>query len=129
MEEETAMVAPTGRGAEPWSLKTVAIATWLPAERQASTSGKTSFIGLSHFSIGRARLMQRGRGASLASMVAGAVQPGRRVIRPRREVTRSGGQVARLRPGRGDRRVLPGSASYGWAETRRCRAWRRACPA
>src|SRR5215208_5418122 len=72
--EETAMVAPTGRGAEPSTLTTVAIATWLPAERQASTSGRTSFMGASHFSTGRARLMRHGHGASLASMVAGAVQ-------------------------------------------------------
>src|SRR5688500_6112937 len=68
------MVAPTGRGAEPSTLTTVAIATWLPAERQASTSGRTSFMGATHFSTGRTRVMQRGRGASLTSMVAGAVQ-------------------------------------------------------
>src|SRR5688500_4003388 len=68
------MVAPTGRGAEPSTLTTVAIATWLPAERQASTSGSTSFMGASHFSTGRARPMRHGRRASLASMVAGAVQ-------------------------------------------------------
>src|SRR5687768_5177902 len=41
---ETAIVAPTGRGAEPSTRTTVAIATRCPAARQASTSGRNSLI-------------------------------------------------------------------------------------
>src|SRR5687768_3627033 len=41
---------------------------------------------------------------------------------------RSGGGEARPRPDREDRRAPPGSAGCGSAETRRCRAWPRACP-
>src|SRR5215218_7392797 len=40
---ETAIVAPIGRGAEPSTLTTVAIATRSPASRQVSISGSKSF--------------------------------------------------------------------------------------
>ena len=64
---ETASVAPTGRGAEPSTLTTVASATLLPAARQASIWGKSSFMGYLYAGIGNG-LSERTGGLSAISL-------------------------------------------------------------
>ena len=68
------MVAPTRTRRGAFDLTTVAIATWLPAEHEHRLQAEhLSWVHL--ISRLAALVMQRGRGASLASMVAGAVRP------------------------------------------------------